>query len=55
MTAIRIQIARDVLEAATANNDEMVIAACRRVINAYYIGRDRELKADWAIIKAFAE
>ena len=51
----RMQIVWNVLEAAKDNGDQMVIAACRRLIVADRIGWKRHAaKADWQIVKAFA-
>jgi len=51
----RMQIVWQVLEAAKDNGDQMVIAACRRLIVADRIGWKRHAaKADWQLVKAFA-
>lgn len=51
--ALRMQIVWDVLEMAKDNNDAFVIAACRRCIVAYRLGRKFEA-ADWSAISALA-
>jgi hypothetical protein len=49
---IRYTITYQVLEAAKDNNDAFVIAACRRCLNAWRIGR--KAPQDFAIVMAFA-
>ena len=51
----RMQITWQVLEAAKDAGDEMVIAACRRIITADRIGwRKHGNAADLALVKAFS-
>ena len=49
----RADMAREVLEAAKDAGDETVIAACRRVRQAWLLGR-RVDRADLELIEAFA-
>ena len=52
---LRMQIVWNVLEAAKDNGDQMVIAACRRLIVADRIGWKKHAKRiDWELVKAFA-
>lgn len=52
----KIQIVRDVLERAKDAGDAMVIAACRRLINAYYLGWKKHSRAeDRALVFGIAE
>lgn len=52
---IREAIVWNVLEAAKANNDDVVIAACRRLIRAEALGWKKHASADdKAIVWAFA-
>lgn len=52
----RMQIVWDVLEGAKDAKDELVIAACRRLIEANRRGwRKHASKADWQLVSAFAE
>jgi hypothetical protein len=51
---LRMQIVWDVLVAAKDARDDAVIAACRRLIAAHRLGRDRGLAAEWRIARAFA-
>lgn len=54
--SIRMQIVREVLEAAKDAGDDFVIAACRRIINADRIGwRKHGNPADLRIVMAFVE
>ena len=51
----RMQITWDVLEAAKDAGDQMVISACRRIINADRIGwRKHGDPADFRLVMAFA-
>ena len=51
----RMQITWQVLEAAKDAGDEMVVAACRRIIVADRIGwRKHGNAADLALVKAFS-
>lgn len=50
----RMQIVWDVLESAKDCQDEIVIAACRRVIVADRIGRTAQCRDDLRLINAFA-
>jgi hypothetical protein len=53
-TTPRMHIVWQVLEAAKDAGDEMVIAACRRLINADRIGwRKHHVRADYQLILAF--
>lgn len=52
----RMRIIWDVLESAKDNGDAIVIAACRRLINADRIGwRKHADPADYRLVLAFAE
>ena len=52
---LRMQVVGQVLAAAKDNNDELVIAACRRLIEAERLGWRRHANAaDWALVAAFA-
>jgi hypothetical protein len=52
--SLRMQIVRDVLEGAKDVGDDMVIAACRRLIVANRGGR-RANRKDWELVLAFAD
>jgi hypothetical protein len=52
--SLRMQIVWDVLEGAKDVGDELVIAACRRLIIANRGGRRADRK-DWELIVAFAD
>lgn len=52
----RMQIVWQVLEAAKDAGDDLVIAACRRLINADHIGwRKHANPADYRLVLTFAE
>jgi len=56
MTPPRMRITWEVLEAAKDAGDEMVIAACRRIITADRIGwRRHGNPADLRLVYSFAE
>jgi 8-oxo-dGTP pyrophosphatase MutT (NUDIX family) len=51
-----LNIVFDVLEQAKDNNDEMVIAACRRLIVAFRLGfKKHALRSDVELVRSFAE
>lgn len=50
---LRMMVCQQVLEAAKDAGDHGVIAACRALIAANRIGRDRGM-AEWKIVYAFA-
>jgi hypothetical protein len=53
-TPPRMRIVWSVLEAAKDCQDEMVIAACRRLIVANRLGwKKHRAKADWTLVQAF--
>ena len=52
----RMQIVWQVLEGAKDNNDQMVIAACRRLIWANTLGwRKHAQREDWQLVLEFAQ
>ena len=52
----KMQIIWQVLEAAKDAGDEMVIAACRRLIIANRLGwKKHHAPADYALVRGFAE
>jgi hypothetical protein len=52
----RMMIISDVLESAKDNGDELVVAACRRLIRANTLGwRKHADPADFRLVMAFAE
>jgi hypothetical protein len=56
MMTPRMQITWTVLEAAKDAGDEMVISACRRLINANLIGwRKHHDPKDYALVREFYE
>jgi hypothetical protein len=51
-----MQIVWQVLEAAKDNRDEMVIAACRRLIEANRLGwRKHHIAADYDLVQELAQ
>lgn len=52
----RMQMVWDVLKSAKDNNDQRVIAACRRLIEANRLGWTKYAKKeDYDLVKSFAE
>jgi hypothetical protein len=52
----KMQIVWEVLESAKDCNDQHVIAACRRIIVAYRLGRthDENCRADFRLVNSFS-
>jgi hypothetical protein len=55
MMTFRMQVVWGVLARAKDCKDEMVVAACRRLIRADRLGwRQHRDPADWALVQSFA-
>lgn len=53
---LRMKVVWDVMEEAKVNRDDVVLAACRRLIHADRLGwKSPHRHRDWALVKMFAE